>query len=133
MNRYAKINGRRAYRVIAERAVGRPLRETEVVHHIDGDIGNNSTDNLVICPSQAYHMLLHRREKALIATGNANSVQCYLCKSWDAEENVTRVVQKSRNSYFFYHKACAVNNYHGNKITIEENRALRRANDWRKG
>ena len=61
------INGKRQYEhiVVAERALGKPLPKGAVVHHVDGQQWNNEPSNLVICPDQAYHMLLHRRMKEL--------------------------------------------------------------------
>ena len=55
----------RAHRMIAERALGKPLPKDAVVHHMNSDILDNETPlNLVICPNQSYHMLLHSRMKA---------------------------------------------------------------------
>lgn len=51
--------------LVAERALGRLLRGSEEVHHVDRNRANNDPGNLVICPDRAYHMLLHRRERAL--------------------------------------------------------------------
>lgn len=48
------------HRDIAEGVLGRPLKSTEVVHHIDGDKQNNRKDNFVIC-SSSYHIELHAR------------------------------------------------------------------------
>lgn len=78
----------RAHRVVAERALGRPLRRPEEVHHVDANKLNNDGPNLVICPDRAYHMLLHRRTRALDACGHAGWLKCGYCKRYDAPENI---------------------------------------------
>ena len=62
------INGeqRREHIVLAEKALGRPLPNNAVVHHMNGEkLDNTTIGNLVICPNQSYHMLLHERAKSL--------------------------------------------------------------------
>lgn len=62
------IEGRRVYEHIhkAEQALGKRLPKGAVVHHMNGVRHDNDTPfNLVVCPNQAYHLLLHRRAKEL--------------------------------------------------------------------
>lgn len=60
----------RLHVAVAERALGRPLPEGAVVHHVDENRHNNRNDNLVICPDHAYHHELHYRLRVLRAGGD---------------------------------------------------------------
>lgn len=60
---YLKINGRHAHRAIAEQLLGRPLKNGEVVHHIDGNKRNNRPENLMIFSSQAEHARWHMEKR----------------------------------------------------------------------
>jgi len=58
------IDGERKYEhvYLAEKALGRPLSKGVVVHHMNQKRDDNYTPfNLIICPDQAYHLLLHKR------------------------------------------------------------------------
>lgn len=83
-------NGIRKYEhvIIAERALGKQLPPGAQVHHADKNPANNENSNLVICQSDAYHKLLHRRTNAFDACGNANWRKCWVCKKYDAPENI---------------------------------------------
>lgn len=56
---YYKLHGRHLHRIVAEEILGRPLKKGEVVHHIDGNIHNNSNDNLMIFKNQSEHAKWH--------------------------------------------------------------------------
>jgi hypothetical protein len=48
--------------ILAEQALGKPLPKGAVVHHMNNNPKDNFTPfNLIVCPDQAYHLLLHKR------------------------------------------------------------------------
>lgn len=45
--------------LVAETMLGRELKDSEVVHHIDGNRANNSPDNLMVFKTKADHTAYH--------------------------------------------------------------------------
>lgn len=67
--------------VIVERAIGKILRRTADVHHVDGNSQNNAHRNLVVCQDRAYHKFLHVRTRIVKAGGDPNTDHlCSLCQ-----------------------------------------------------
>ena len=80
------VNGKKkqAHILIVEALLGHELPPGAEVHHVDEDKTNNSHTNLVVCPSKAYHKMLHTRQDALTACGNANHRKCPFCKTYSS-------------------------------------------------
>jgi hypothetical protein len=89
--RIATVNGERKpeHVIVAERALGRPLPPGAVVHHIDENRQNNAPTNLVICPSNKYHRLIHQRLDAFKASGYWHWRKCPYCRTYDDPANMS--------------------------------------------
>lgn len=103
-----RSNGRRQYEhiLVAERALGKPLPDGAIVHHVNEDRLDNRPPNLVICPSDAYHRLLHQRMRALAACGNANWQKCKYCGKYDDPALMVRRKRNHGRSDNFVHREC---------------------------
>ena len=75
------------HRMIAERVLGRKLKNKESVHHIDENRSNNNNNNLLIC-SENYHKLIHMRMNALKTCGDPNRRKCQFCSEYDLPSNL---------------------------------------------
>lgn len=94
-----------AHILAAESALGKTLPAGAQVHHVDENPANNTNANLVVCPNQTYHRLLHRRTDALNACGNANFIICRHCHVYDDPANLigdgprSKAHRDCRNAY----------------------------------
>lgn len=80
LHRQTGTRGQYLHRVLAARALGKPLTRGVEVHHVDGDI-SSMRPRLVICQDKAYHKMLHVRERVVRAGGNPNAERiCSSCR-----------------------------------------------------
>jgi len=75
----------REHRLLAEKALGKPLPIDAVIHHVNGSKRGGS---LVICQNTGYHRYLHQRERALKICGHATWLRCPYCKKYDDPTNM---------------------------------------------
>jgi len=94
--------GQMEHVLVAERALGKPLPPEARVHHVDEDRSNNAPHNLVVCPSEAYHQLLHQRMRAYAASGHYDWRICSYCQRYDAPANLFLHPTQVQA----YHRAC---------------------------
>lgn len=108
----AKSNGYvREHILVASRALGRPVPAKHPIHHVDDDGTNNTPGNLVLCEDQGYHLLLHRRMRALLACGDPSALRCTYCGGYDRQDEMFKTTRKNRPSRFGaeprgYHREC---------------------------
>jgi hypothetical protein len=68
----------------AEKALGKPLPDGALVHHMNG----TKKGPLAICPDIAYHQLVHQRLRAYKACKHPSWRKCKYCKRWTPPEKL---------------------------------------------
>lgn len=109
----------RSYLIIEKVLNGKYFPKKAVVHHFNEDRGDDSKGNIVACENSAYHMFLHKRQRAFYACGNANWLKCSYCQKYDDPKNM-HVSKNDRGS----HTKCASANrakyFAKNKEKVDE-------------
>lgn len=111
------------YIIVVEKALGRKLKPTEIVHHANEDESDDRNCNLVICQDRAYHNLLHRRLRAYHACGDANARRCFVCKQYDCQDDISviQVRQGTRTVDTTYHRSCKTRQMRERTKRLREN------------
>ena len=93
-------------RILMEEKLGRPLKPYEDVHHIDGNVSNNSLNNLTLI-NHGEHQLLHNPPKYI-----DKMATCQVCKKqfvWTAKRQSLyfRDIKRGRNRIIACSKSCS--------------------------
>ena len=86
------------YRYLMAKAIGRPLREDEVVHHRNGDPSDNCLENLELLGAGAHVRLHHPPKEAE-----------YICPR--CRKKFTRTQRQARGKRVFCSRSCSVGFY----------------------
>lgn len=95
-----------AHVAIVEKILGKRLPKGAQVHHWNEKKTDNRPANLVVCPSAAYHNLLHKRTRAYDACGHADWLKCHICKQHD--DPIRLVIRPYKTTTRHYHHQCNV-------------------------
>lgn len=115
--KYKTKGGAYEHRLAVEEVLGRKLAGTERVHHVDRNKANNCNSNLVVCPDEKYHKLLHARQRIIDLGGHpdTHSYCSYHCALHETSQFSTRtgtwngLHNTCRNATNEYRKAKGLN------------------------
>lgn len=109
------------YRVIAERMIGRPLKQNEIVHHKDGNRRNNAESNLEVM-DKIKHAELHAHEIGL----QMAEIQCPACGKAFVRRAAETIANPKRAKVSTCSRKCfAVYSFSKDKSKFVENKVIR--------
>lgn len=89
------------HRYLAAKTLGKSLPPGSIVHHHNR---GKSGGPLVICQDHQYHMLIHLRMRAYLATGDSQKRHCSVCKGWDDPSSMYEY--EGAGLHYWYHRKC---------------------------
>lgn len=76
---YGEYKGRLVHRIVMEKYLGRKLKKSEHIHHLDGNRKNNKINNLYLCIGNSDHMKrfhTSKKHKGFISGDNIRQANC---------------------------------------------------------
>ncbi len=101
-------------KVVAKRTFGVDQKHTQIRRQVEKALGHRlplmapvheTCGTFVVCQDQAYHMLLHQRERALKVCGHANWKKCGKCSTYKDPQGM-RQYQGPCNDMRYYCLVC---------------------------
>lgn len=121
-----KQNDYHVHRYVAEKVLGRKLKGRESIHHLNYNKQDCRRNNLIICPDDRYHHLLHARTDSINDGYNPDLYgYCTDCKAYHPKNEFP----KSKNRWNGIHNICKSKQNArrtGNKSLLERRKELRR-------
>lgn len=106
--------------IVAEKLLGRKLKQKEVVHHIDGNKKNNAPENIMVFATNADHIRFHRGgtpfREGDVWKSTSKEKESAICKFCG---KVFYPVQASKHTKYCSPK-CKAEDKRKYKLTIEE-------------
>lgn len=107
-NGYKKIttNGKRIFehRKVIENFIGRKLKKSEKIHHIDGDKLNNKVSNLIITSQKDHIKTFHNNQPRIFNwnkfTPQNKDNKCQVCNKKLNKQNRFGLCRKHYNTYW---------------------------------